>query len=190
MTQPTETSRALAKTIHDLAKNLLSLSEVILKQGSVATGNSSSSGAHAADSEEEDDKKSKKKKKEERDPNAPKRNLSSYMLYSQSVRPDTVKEHPELKAVDVAKLIGQKWNALSEKEKAPFVKQAEKEKERFDRETERYKNTLTGGEASSSSSSSKRKSSSNESEHKKKSKKESSEVKKESEPKKKSKKKN
>ncbi|CAO3654820.1 unnamed protein product [Mucor hiemalis] len=113
------------------------------------------------------------------------------MLYSQAVRPDTVKEYPELKAVDVAKLIGSKWNALTDKEKAPYVKQAEKEKERFDRETQRYKTSLTEGEASSSSSSSsKRKTTSNETEHKKKAKKESSEVKKESEPKKKSKKKN
>lgn len=84
----------------------------------------------------------KKKKKVEKDPNAPKRNLSSYMLYSQAVRPATVSTHPDLKAVDIAKLIGEKWNALSDKEKQPYVKQAEKEKARFDKETKHYKATL------------------------------------------------
>jgi hypothetical protein len=83
-----------------------------------------------------------KKKKIEKDPNAPKRNLSSYMLYSQAVRPATVAAHPDLKAVDIAKLIGEKWNALSDKEKQPYVKMAEKEKARFDKETKHYKATL------------------------------------------------
>lgn len=78
----------------------------------------------------------------EKDPNAPKRNLSSYMLYSQAVRPETVSKRPELKAVDIAKLIGEKWNALTDKEKQPFVKQAEKEKARFDKENSSYKATL------------------------------------------------
>lgn len=101
-----------------------------------ASTNTSTSGNHSTSEPD------KKKKKVEKDPNAPKRNLSSYMLYSQAVRPATVAKHPDLKAVEIAKLIGEKWNALTDKEKQPYVKQAEKEKARFDRETERYKATL------------------------------------------------
>lgn len=64
------------------------------------------------------------------------------MLYSQSVRPDVVKQNPTVRPVDIAKIIGEKWNALTDKEKQPFVKAAEKEKARFDKETKSYKATL------------------------------------------------
>lgn len=169
---------------------MLSLSEIILQQGSVeakATSNEVTG--------DEEDKKPKKKKKAEKDPNAPKRNLSSYMLYSQAVRPDTVSKHPDLKAVDIAKLIGEKWNALTDKEKQPYVKQAEKEKVRFDKETATYKQSLTEEDSSDDNTAttvtaSKRKTTSNESDNKKKVKKEPESSKKDSEPKKKSKKKN
>ncbi|KAI8636011.1 high mobility group box domain-containing protein [Parasitella parasitica] len=60
------------------------------------------------------------------------------MLYSQSVRPDVVKKNPTLSSVDVAKLIGEMWNSLSDKEKQPFVKAADKEKTRFQKEMAEY----------------------------------------------------
>lgn len=80
--------------------------------------------------------------KKKKDPNAPKRNLSSYMLYSQAVRPSVVAKNPELKAVEVAKIIGDQWNALTDKEKQPYVKQAAKEKARFDKENKNYQDGL------------------------------------------------
>jgi hypothetical protein len=121
---------------------LVSLSEIFLQNSGVKpdSSNTSSGSPHFVAEHKE------KKKKAEKDPNAPKRNLSSYMLYSQAVRQDTVAQHPALKAVDIAKLIGEKWNALSDKEKLPYVKQAEKEKARFDKETVQYKATLGGEE--------------------------------------------
>ncbi|KAI7904198.1 high mobility group box domain-containing protein, partial [Cokeromyces recurvatus] len=93
-----------------------------------------------------------KKKKVEKDPNAPKRNLSSYMLYSQAVRPNMVEKHPDLKAVEIAKLIGEQWNALSDKEKQPYIKQAEKEKVRFVKETKSYQASLVANNSDASSS--------------------------------------
>lgn len=121
----------VSELIKQLGKNLVSLSDVLINTSS-----------QEMDPKEAEDKKIKKKKKADKDPNAPKRNLSSYMLFSQAIRPATVEEHPDLKAVDVAKLIGEKWNALSDKEKLPYVKQAEKEKARFDKETAAYKASL------------------------------------------------
>lgn len=118
--------------IKQLGKNLVALSEVLIDTPSQET----------VHKEAEDKKIIKKKKKADKDPNAPKRNLSSYMLFSQAVRPATVEKHPDLKAVDIAKLIGEKWNALSDKEKHPYIKQAEKEKARFDKETSAYKASL------------------------------------------------
>ncbi|KAI8990876.1 high mobility group box domain-containing protein [Mycotypha africana] len=78
-----------------------------------------------------------------KDPNAPKRNLSSYMLFSQSIRPQIVRENPELSAIDTARLIGEKWNALSDKEKKPFVEKAAQEKARFDNEMKLYNDGLS-----------------------------------------------
>ena len=96
------------------------------------------------------------------------------MLYSQAVRPKVAAEHPDLKAIEIAKLVGVMWNKLSEKEKAvcvshpakknfrymfsymlivkafPFkqlyIKQAEKEKIRFEKENASYKTTLASEE--------------------------------------------
>ncbi|KAI8067441.1 high mobility group box domain-containing protein [Thamnidium elegans] len=130
MTQET-TRHKVSALIKQLGKNFIALSEALIDTPS-----------QEIDHKEAEDKKNKKKKKADKDPNAPKRNLSSYMLYSQAVRPSTVEKHPDLKAVDIAKLIGEKWNALSDKEKHPYIKQAEKEKARFDKETSTYKASL------------------------------------------------
>ncbi|GAN05587.1 non-histone chromosomal protein 6 [Mucor ambiguus] len=138
--QNTDRNR-IDQVIQNLTKNLKDFSEILLSSsefaGSEASSNAASKGSAASASTEKP-----KKKKAEKDPNAPKRNLSSYMLYSQSVRSDVVKEHPTVRPVDIAKIIGEKWNALSDKEKQPFVKAAEKEKARYDKETKTYKATL------------------------------------------------
>ncbi|KAI8373727.1 high mobility group box domain-containing protein [Blakeslea trispora] len=121
-----------AAIIKEITKNLHDFSEVLLKlatEGQVVA---------PAKVEEQVDHK----KKKEKDPNAPKRNLSSYMLYSQEVRPKIVAKNPELKAIEVAKLIGEMWNGLSDKEKQPYIKKAEVAKAAFDKENEKYKASL------------------------------------------------
>ena len=82
-----------------------------------------------------------KKTKAKQDPNAPKRPLPAYMIYSKTVRPQIAKEHPELasKVVEVAKIIGERWAALSDAKKAPYQKEAEKDKARYEKESESYK---------------------------------------------------
>ncbi|KAI8086899.1 high mobility group box domain-containing protein [Gilbertella persicaria] len=131
--------RARAATIiKELGKNLHDFTEILLKLATeTAQGTSTQTSVKTEEHTEP-------KKKKEKDPNAPKRNLSSYMLYSQEVRPSIVAKHPDLKAVDIAKLIGEMWNGLSDKEKQPYVKSAEKEKARFDKENEKYKASLSG----------------------------------------------
>ncbi|KAI7897133.1 high mobility group box domain-containing protein [Mucor mucedo] len=138
----TDTRTRAAAIINQISKQLLSLTDILLESQQNKASVSSNVASNGTDHGEDADDKKKKKKKMEKDPNAPKRNLSSYMLYSQAVRPATVAQHPDLKAVDIAKLIGDKWNALTDKEKQPYVKQAEKEKARFDKELLSYKNKL------------------------------------------------
>lgn len=82
----------------------------------------------------------KKTKKAKKDPNAPKRALSSYMFFAKEKRVDIVKKNPEI-AKDVAaigKMIGAAWNALEEAEKAPYEKLAAEDRARYEREKAAY----------------------------------------------------
>lgn len=93
------------------------------------------------------EKKKKTKKKKKKDPNAPKRPVNSFLLYSRQVRPK-VKEDPQYKDLDntsIGKKVGEMWKALSVEEKKPFVDEAELDKERYNREMKEY-NTKNGKE--------------------------------------------
>jgi hypothetical protein len=48
--------------------------------------------------------------------------VSGYMKFSQKIRPDILKQHPELKTdvIGVARKIGEKWRALSQEEKNSY----------------------------------------------------------------------
>jgi DNA-binding XRE family transcriptional regulator len=66
--------------------------------------------------------------KKAKDPNAPKRGPSGYMIFSNETRAKVIAEQPELKSkvTDVAKIIGAKWQALSDAEKAKYNAKAQK----------------------------------------------------------------
>lgn len=84
-------------------------------------------------------KKSKvKPKKPTKDPNAPKKALSSFLAFSSELRPKITAEMPELKLTEVATELGRRWKALSDGEKQPFVDMAKKDKERYEAEMEQY----------------------------------------------------
>jgi hypothetical protein len=53
---------------------------------------------------------------------------SAFMVFSMEQRPTVVAENPDMKFGDVAREIGTRWKALSEKEQAPYKKKAEKGK--------------------------------------------------------------
>ncbi len=79
------------------------------------------------------------KKKKTRDPNRPKRPLSAYMLYSKEMRPTIKEDHPEFKVTEVAKEIGHLWKKITNEEKAPFVKEANKLREAYQIKYDSYK---------------------------------------------------
>jgi structure-specific recognition protein 1 len=68
-------------------------------------------------SEREDEPKKKKAKK---DPNAPKRGLTSFLYFSQENRAKVNAENPGMAIGDVAKILGAKWKELSDAEKTVF----------------------------------------------------------------------
>ena len=48
-------------------------------------------------------------------------------------------EHPDHKVGPLAKLLGQEWSEMNEKEKAPFVEQAKEDKERYEFEMDLWR---------------------------------------------------
>lgn len=79
-----------------------------------------------------------KRKKAKKDPNAPKRNMSAYFLYSMHARPQVKEDHPEATFGDIARLISSQFKALSEKERKKWEKKASEDKERYQHEMESY----------------------------------------------------
>ncbi|KAG7356185.1 HMG high mobility group box-containing protein [Nitzschia inconspicua] len=80
----------------------------------------------------------KGKKKAKKDPNAPKKALNAYMIYSQENRDRIKQENPDAKMGDIAKLLGEAYKKLGSEEKADLDKKVTKEKERYAREMKDY----------------------------------------------------
>eukprot|EP01083_Nonionella_stella_P009611 27597_1 len=77
----------------------------------------------------------KKNKRAKKDPNAPKRAQSGYMLWLQANRASLTK--PGMGVTDVAKAAGEVWRGM--KDKTKWDKAAAKDKERYAKEMVVYK---------------------------------------------------
>lgn len=77
--------------------------------------------------------------KAQKDPNAPKRPLSTFFLFSQDERPKIKKDNPSLSVADIAKVIGERWRSIGDDKKRQYEERARQEKERYDREITEYK---------------------------------------------------
>lgn len=74
-----------------------------------------------------------------KDPNKPKRALSAFFYYANEERPKVRSLNPDFSVGEVAKELGRQWNELTETEKAPYEKQAEEDRARYDREMQVYR---------------------------------------------------
>jgi len=99
-----------------------------------------SSSSESSDSEPP---KKKRKAKKKKDPNAPKRALNAFMYFSKDIRPQVVKDNPELqkKVHDVSRIIGDKWKKMSDEEKKPYVAKSDADKQRYAKDIELYNKT-------------------------------------------------
>jgi hypothetical protein len=88
---------------------------------------------------EDDDDNGGGKKRKKKDPNAPKRNMSAYFLYSNNIRPQVKIDNPEASFGEVAKIISRQYKQLTEKELSVFKKKAEEDKERYQRAMRVYR---------------------------------------------------
>jgi len=71
-------------------------------------------------------------------PKVAKRNMTSYMFFSNHIRKELQTEFPDLAITELSKKTGERWKALDDEGKAPFVEQAATDKERFEKEKELY----------------------------------------------------
>lgn len=83
-------------------------------------------------------KASKADGKKKKDPNAPKRGLSAYMFFANDMRDKVREENPGIKFGEVGKILGERWKALSEKQRAPYEAKAANDKKRYEDEKAAY----------------------------------------------------
>ncbi|WPA98873.1 uncharacterized protein RHO25_003486 [Cercospora beticola] len=83
--------------------------------------------------------------KKKKDPNMPKRGLSAYMFFANDTRDKVRDENPGIKFGEVGKILGERWKALNEKQKAPYEAKAAADKKRYEEEKAAY---TAGGDAS------------------------------------------
>jgi len=81
---------------------------------------------------------SPKKKRQKKDKDAPKRGLSAYILFCNDKRPELRKKYPDESITQLASRLGKAWGKLSDSDKKPFNKEAEKDKERYEKEMKKY----------------------------------------------------
>ncbi|EPS41355.1 hypothetical protein H072_4754 [Dactylellina haptotyla CBS 200.50] len=76
--------------------------------------------------------------KKKKDPNAPKRGLSAYMFFANEQRENVRAENPGIAFGQVGKVLGERWKALSDKQRAPYESKAAADKERYENEKKAY----------------------------------------------------
>lgn len=77
-------------------------------------------------------------RKAKKDPNAPKRHRSGYILFCTEERANVKKKYPDLSAKDLTVKLGELWRGLSEEKKKKFNLKSEEDKKRYEAEMEDY----------------------------------------------------
>ena len=77
-------------------------------------------------------------KKQVRDPNAPKRNLSAYLLFQNAMRDTFKAQHPDFSFGQLSKHTSLMYGSLSAQEKADWQAKAEADKTRYLSEISKY----------------------------------------------------
>ncbi|KAG0638550.1 high mobility group box domain-containing protein [Tuber brumale] len=83
-------------------------------------------------------RKPAKAAKKKKDPNAPKRGLSAYMFFANEQRENVRNDNPGIAFGQVGKVLGERWKALSEKQRQPYEAKAAADKKRYEEEKAAY----------------------------------------------------
>lgn len=68
----------------------------------------------------------------------PKKPSSAYIFFSKEERINIKNKNPEMSFGDIAKLIGKNWKHISEKDKKKYIKMADDDKIRYNKQMEEY----------------------------------------------------
>jgi len=91
-------------------------------------------------------RKPTKGSKKKKDPNAPKRGLSAYMFFANEQRENVRAENPGIAFGQVGKVLGERWKALSQKQRDPYEAKAAADKKRYEDEKAAYQQSSANGE--------------------------------------------
>lgn len=86
----------------------------------------------------DDQRPRRKNKRGPKDPSAPKRASGAYVFFTNEMRPKVLSEFPGIKFVDLGKVLGERWRALTPDEKKRFEDMAAEDKVRFQMEMQQY----------------------------------------------------
>ncbi|KAK0633336.1 high mobility group box domain-containing protein [Podospora aff. communis PSN243] len=78
------------------------------------------------------------KRRGKKDPNAPKRGLSAYMFFANEQRDNVREENPGVSFGQVGKILGERWKALTDKQRTPYEAKAAADKKRYEDEKQAY----------------------------------------------------
>ncbi|KIL67410.1 hypothetical protein M378DRAFT_22958 [Amanita muscaria Koide BX008] len=80
----------------------------------------------------------KRRKRKPKDPNAPKRPASSYILFQNEVRKELKASHPQMSNQELLSLIARQWQEMSEEDKAVYHQAMASAKERYSLDKKAY----------------------------------------------------
>ena len=86
------------------------------------------------------------KTKKMKDPNAPKRNASAYLLYSIVARNDVRNANPNAMVADINKILSDNFKALSPEDRSVWDLKAAVDKERYSKEMAQYTTAAAGSD--------------------------------------------
>lgn len=78
------------------------------------------------------------KVKKFKDPNAPKKGLSAFMLFSNDHRAEIKTNNSDASFGEIGRLVGEAWKNLSDKQRSVYVQRSEADKARYTQEFEAY----------------------------------------------------
>ncbi|XP_032831579.1 high mobility group protein 20A-like isoform X1 [Petromyzon marinus] len=85
--------------------------------------------------------KGKKRKKVGRDSNAPRAPLTGYVRFLNERREQVRAENPDVSFPEITRMLGNEWSKLPAQEKQRYLDEADKDKERYMKELEKYQQT-------------------------------------------------
>ena len=86
----------------------------------------------------EEQRPRKRNKRAPKDPDAPKRASGAYVFFTNEMRPIVMKQFPGIKFVEMGRILGERWRALTSEEKSRYEKLAQEDKIRFQYEMQQY----------------------------------------------------